>query len=484
LNYRMVAKSIGNLLIVEAACMLPSLLVSLIYMQGDLSAFALAIALTSFCGFLLSRLKTETANLYARDGCAIVALGWVLLSVFGALPFLLSGAIPRPIDAIFEAISGFTTTGATILSEIESLPRGILFWRSFTHWMGGMGVLVMMIAILPSVKANTIHILRAESPGPSPGKLVPKISQTAKILYTIYTLLTLAEVLLLVLGGMPLYDALVHSFATAGTGGFSNRNLSVAAYQSSYIEIVITVFMFLFGVNFTLYYTAFKRGGLRTALRDEELRSYFFIALAAVLMIALFNYRSIYQSLFLSLRHAAFQVSSVMTTTGFSTVDFNLWPVFSRVVLLLVMFVGASAGSTGGGIKVIRTLVLVRVVQREITRINHPRAVRTIKINGRVVDEEVVSGVMAFFFFYILIFVAAVLTVSLEGKDMVSTVTSVIATINNVGPGLNIVGPAGNFGSFTVPSKLVLSLCMIIGRLEIYPVMLLLFPSFWKRGNI
>ena len=483
MNYRMIGKSIGNLLLVEAACMLPSLLISLIYPESDGAAFAVAIALTTAAGFLLSRLKSNTGGLYARDGFAIVALGWILLSAFGALPFLLSGAIPRVEDALFESISGFTTTGASILREVESLPRGILFWRSFTHWMGGMGVLVMMIAIMPSVKANTIHILKAESPGPTPGKLVPKVSQTAKILYLIYILLTATQVVFLVAGGMPLYDSLVHSFSTAGTGGFSSRNLSVAAYGSDYIEIVITVFMFLFGVNFTLYYTAFK-GGLKSALRDEELRYYFLTVAAATALIALNIYGTVYASAGESVQHAAFQVSSLITTTGFATADFNLWPVFSQLILLLLMFVGASAGSTGGGIKVVRVVVLFKVIKRELTRVIHPRAVRTIKLNGRLVDEEVVSGVMAFFYFYILIFVAAVLTVALEGEDIVTTVTSVIATLNNVGPGLGRVGPMGNFADLSVLSKAVLSLCMLIGRLEIYPIMLLMFPSFWKRGSI
>ena len=483
MNYRMIGKSIGNLLLVEAACMLPSLLISLIYPESDGAAFAVAIALTTAAGFLLSRLESNTGGLYARDGFAIVALGWILLSAFGALPFLLSGAIPRVEDALFESISGFTTTGASILREVESLPRGILFWRSFTHWMGGMGVLVMMIAIMPSVKANSIHILKAESPGPTPGKLVPKVSQTAKILYLIYILLTATQVVFLVAGGMPLYDSLVHSFSTAGTGGFSSRNLSVAAYGSDYIEIVITVFMFLFGVNFTLYYTAFK-GGLRNALHDEELRVYFFTVVGATALIAINVYSQVYGSVGESVQHAAFQVSSLITTTGFATADFNLWPVFSQLILLLIMFIGASAGSTGGGIKVVRVVVLFKVIKRELTRVIHPRAVRTIKLNGRLVDEEVVSGVMAFFYFYILIFVAAVLTVALEGEDIVTTVTSVIATLNNVGPGLGRVGPMGNFADLSVLSKSVLSLCMLIGRLEIYPIMLLMFPSFWKRGSI
>lgn len=483
MNYRMIGKSIGNLLLVEAACMLPSLLVALMYPEADAMAFIAAIALTVAAGFALALPKVKETSLYARDGFAIVALGWILLSVFGALPYLFSGAIPRVEDALFEAVSGFTTTGATILKEIEPLPKGILFWRAFTHWMGGMGVLVMMIAVLPSVKANTIHILKAESPGPTPGKLVPKISQTAKILYLIYIVLTVAELIFLLAGGMPLYDSLIHSFSTAGTGGFSNRNASVAAYGSRYIDVVITVFMFLFGVNFTLYYMVFK-GDLKSALKDEELRYYFFIVAAATLLIAVNIYGPVYRSFASSLRYSAFQVSSLITTTGFATADFNLWPVFSQLILMLIMFIGASAGSTGGGIKVIRILVLFKVIKREVTRINHPRAVRTIKINGRVMDEEVVSGVMAFFFFYIFVFSTAVLLVALEGQDIVTTVTSVIATLNNVGPGLNVVGPVGNFATLSVLSKVVLSFCMIIGRLEIYPIMLLMFPSFWKKGSI
>lgn len=483
MNYRMIGRSIGNLLLVEAACMLPSLLISLIYPDSDATAFAAAIALTTAAGFLLSRLRSSAGSLYARDGFAIVSLGWILVSAFGALPFLLSGAIPRVEDALFESISGFTTTGASILREVESLPRGVLFWRSFTHWMGGMGVLVLMIAIMPSVKANSIHILKAESPGPTPGKLVPRISQTAKILYLIYILLTASQVVFLVAGGMPLYDALVHSFSTAGTGGFSSKNSSIAAYGSDYVEIVITVFMFLFGVNFTLYYTAFK-GGLKNALHDEELRVFFFTVVGATALIAINVYGQVYRSVGESVQHAAFQVSSIITTTGFATADFNLWPVLSQVILLMLMFVGASAGSTGGGMKVVRVLVLFKVIKRELTRVIHPRAVRTIKLNGRLVEEEVVSGVMAFFYFYIIIFVGATLTVALEGEDIVTTVTSVIATINNVGPGLGVVGPMGNFADLSILSKAVLSLCMLIGRLEIYPIMLLMFPSFWKRGSI
>lgn len=483
MNYKMILKSIGTVLCIEAACMLPSLLVAFIYNEGDAVSFILSIIIVAAVGLVLLRINPTTSSIYARDGFAIVALGWILVSAFGAIPFILSGAIPSVMDALFESVSGFSTTGASILRDIEASPKGILFWRSFTHWMGGMGVLILMLAVLPSVKANTIHIMKAEAPGPSPGKFVPKIRQTAKILYLIYIVLTAIEVVLLMVGGMSLYDALIHAFGTAGTGGFSNRNASVAAYGNVYIETVITVFMLLFGVNFTLYYTAFK-GNIKSALRDEELRFYFCAVVMAIVFIVFNVNGAVYHSIGESIRYSAFQVSSIITTTGFATADFNLWPVFSQSILLLLMFIGASAGSTGGGLKCVRVILLFKIIKREITKAIHPRAVQTVKLNGRAVDEEILSGVMAFFFFSILIFAASVLAVSLEGKDIVTSITAVIASINNVGPGLGIVGPAGNYADLSILSKGILSVCMIVGRLEIYPIMLLCFPSFWKRNNI
>lgn len=483
MNYRMILKSIGTVLCIEAACMLPSLLVSLIYRDSDIISFIVSIFIIAVVGFGLLRIKTPTPSIYARDGFAIVALGWILVSVFGALPFILSGSIPSVMDALFESVSGFSTTGASILRDIEALPKGILFWRSFTHWMGGMGVLILMLAILPSAKANTLHIMKAEAPGPSPGKIVPKIRQTAKILYIIYIAFTAVEVAFLLAGGMSLYDSLIHAFGTASTGGFSNKNASVAAYGSVYIETVITVFMLLFGVNFTLYYMAFKRN-IKSILKDEEFRFYFGVVVTAIILIVLNINGAVYHSIGESIRYAAFQVGSIITTTGYATADFNLWPVFSQVVLILLMFIGASAGSTGGGLKCIRIILLGKIIKREITKINHPRAVQTVKINGRVVDEETLSGVMAFFFFSILISAVSVLVVSLEGKDFVTATTAVIASINNIGPGLGLVGPTGNYADLSVLSKGVLSFCMIVGRLEIYPIMLLLFPSFWKRSSI
>lgn len=483
MNYRMILKSTGTVLCIEAACMLPSLLVAFLYRQGDATSFIVSILIVAAVGFGLQRIKAKTSSIYARDGFAIVALAWLLVSVFGALPFVLSGAIPSFIDAIFESVSGFSTTGASILRNVEVLPKGILFWRSFIHWMGGMGVLVLMIAILPSAKAHTLHIMKAESPGPTPDKFTPKIGQTAKILYSIYIVLTAIEVVFLLVGGMSFYDSLIHAFGTASTGGFSNKNASVAAYGSVYIETVITVFMLLFGVNFTLYYTVLK-GSIKSVLRNEELRFYFGTVVTAIVLIAFNINGTVYHSAGEAIRYSSFQVSSIITTTGYATADFNLWPGFSQMILLLLMFIGASAGSTAGGLKCLRVLLLFKIIKREITKINHPRAIQTVKINGRVVDEEIISGVMAFFFFSILIFSISALIVSLDGKDLITSVTAVIAALNNIGPGLGLVGPTGNYSDLSTLSKGVLSICMIVGRLEIYPIMLLLFSPFTKHIKI
>lgn len=483
MNFRMIFRSLGIVLFIEAGCMVPSLLVSLIYGREDIMPFLISIFILLSAGSLLRCIRTVTTNFYVRDGFAIVALGWLLVSVFGALPFIVSGAVPSVMDALFESVSGFSTTGASILTDVEVLPKGILFWRSFTHWMGGMGVLILMIAILPSVKANTFHIMKAESPGPSPGKFVPKIGQVAKILYAIYITLTALEVVFLLAGGMSLYDSLIHAFGTAATGGFSSRNASVAAFDSVFIDIVITVFMLLFGVNFALYYAVLK-GNLKSALRDEELRFYMFTVMAATVLIVFNISGKVFPSVGEAVRYSAFQVSSLITTTGYATADINLWPVFSQCILLLLMFTGASAGSTAGGIKCVRVILLFKIIKREMYKIIHPRSVYTVKINGKMVDEEVLSGIMAFFFFYILIFAVAVLLVSLNGKDMISSVTAVVASMGNIGPGLGVVGPMGNYAGFSVMSKAVLSVCMIIGRLEIYPILLLCTPAFWKRVNI
>lgn len=483
MNYRMILRTLGIVFCGEAALMVPSLIVSLIYGQEDTKAFLISISILLVVSFALYKVKPITTDIYARDGFAIVSLSWFLVAFFGALPFVLSGAIPSFADAYFETASGFTTTGASILKEVESLPRGILFWRSFTHWVGGMGVLVLMLAVLPSVKAASIHIMQAESPGPSPGKLVPKIRESGKILYLIYFSLTAILITSLLLAGMPLYDALVHGLGTAGTGGFSIKNASIGAYSNVAIEVVITIFMFIFGVNFTLYYQSLK-GNIRNSLKDTEFRFYLAIVLICILLITLDLNANVFTSMGESLRHASFQVSSIISTTGYSTTNFDLWPSFSKSILVVLMFIGASAGSTAGGIKCIRIVLLFKVIRREILKIIHPRSVYVVKIKGKTVDEEILSGIMVFFFAFIFIFTSAVLLVSLDGKDMISNFTAVAASIGNIGPGLGIVGPLGNYTSYSTLSKMVLSVCMIAGRLEIFPVLLLFAPTFWKRVNI
>lgn len=483
MNFRQILKSLGSVLLIEAACMIPSLAVSLIYGQGDSYAFIFSMALLLPAGYALYRIKPVSAEIYARDGFAIVSLAWLLVSFFGAFPFIISGVIPSFIDAIFETVSGFTTTGSSILTAVEGLPKGILFWRSFTHWIGGMGVLVLMLAVLPSVNADAFYIMKAESPGPNPGKLVPQISRTGKILYLIYFTLTCTQIVLLLISGMPLYDSLVNTFGTAGTGGFSVRNTSIGAYNNVFAEVTITVFMFIFGANFALYYQAIK-GNIRSTLKDGEFKFYLGVVVTAIALITVNIYGSVFSSVWEALRHSSFQVSSIITTTGYSSTDFNLWPSFSKSILVLLMFIGASAGSTGGGIKCIRILLLLKIIKREVSKIIHPRSVHTVKIGGAAVDEKTVSGVMAYFFLYIAVFVASVLVVSLDGKDLVSTFTSVAATIGNIGPGLEVAGPMGNFSSFSALSKIVFSFCMIVGRLEILPVLILFTPTFWKRVNI
>lgn len=479
----MIVKRLGTVLLIEAACMAPSLVVSLIYSQGDFLSFVIAIAAIALSGALMQCIKTRSNDIYIREGFAIVALSWILVSIFGALPYIISGAIPNALDAIFESVSGFTTTGASILTDIEVLPKGILFWRSFTNWMGGMGVLVLLIAVLPSVKGNTLFILKAETTGPSPNKLVPKIKETAKILYLIYILLTFLQIIFLLFGGMSFYDALIHSFATAGTGGFSNKNASISAFNSLYIEIVIAAFMFLFGINFTLFFSMIK-GSLKNIFKDEELRFYTLTIIISIILISINTYGRIYNSVAESLRYSFFQVNSIISTTGFNTFDFSLWPLFSQIILMLLMFTGATAGSTGGGLKCIRILIFFKVIKREIVRIIHPRSVGVITFNGKKLEEDNVRGILVYLGIISVIMFISILLISLDGKDFMTTASSVITTINNIGPGFGEVGPAGNFSGFSQLSKTTLSLLMLLGRLEIYPVLLLILPKFWKKHNI
>ncbi len=478
MNFRLVFKVTGKALMVEAVSMLIPLLVSLIY-QEDPTPFLYTIPLVMIIGFLLS-LMPSNDHFFPREGFFSVALIWLLMGAFGALPFFFSGYFNSYIDCFFEAVSGFTTTGASILTAVEPLPCGILFWRSFIHWLGGMGVLILTIALLPSLGARTLHLMKAESPGPVVSKLVPKSSQSSKILYGIYCALTAIEVIILRIAGMPWYDSIVHSFATAGTGGFSTRNLSIAAYGSPAIEIIITIFMLLFSVNFSLYFLLLC-GKVKQVLKSDELRFFLIIVFASIVLISI-NIWDLYPTGGESIRHAAFQVGSIISTTGFASTDFNLWPEFSRILLVLLMFIGACAGSTGGAIKCSRILLLGRCIKREIRQVIHPRAVNVVKLDGRVVDESGLRSVHIFFSAYILITLGATLLVSLDNYSFGTTFTAVVSCIGNIGPGLELVGPMGNYALFSGFSKLVLSLCMIIGRLEVLPILVLFSGNAWKRS--
>lgn len=480
MNMRVVLKLLGTVLLWESILMIPSLMISIVDNSYEINAFIISIIIIGVLGFAMMKIKTNGLQMRNREGFAGVAICWVVISLLGALPFYISGAIPSYIDAVFETVSGFTTTGSSILTDIEALPRGILFWRSFTHWIGGMGVLILTLALMPSLGARSVFLMRAESPGPSPGKLVPKISETAKLLYIIYAAMTVIEIVLLIIAKMPIYDAFIHAFGTAGTGGFSNRGLSVGAYNSDFIDWIITIFMLLFGVNFTLHYLLLK-GDWRSVLKNEELRLYLIVVLISIIIICvnvlpLYNY-----SVIESLTQSSFQVASIVTTTGYATTDYNFWPMLPKAILLVLMFFGACAGSTGGGIKFIRILLLFKAVTYEVRRTVHPNSIGTIKVDGRKVDISVMTSIMIFFFAYVATMIVAILIVSLDNFDFSTTFSAVLATISNIGPGFEVVGPMGNFSEFSVLSKIVLTCCMIIGRLELMPIFVLMSPSIWKK---
>ena len=481
MNITAILNIIGHVMKYEIILLLIPFFVALFYGQGDANAFLYTVLLMIPIAVILIKIKGKKNEIYAKEGFLTVGLAWIVISFFGALPFVFSGAIPSLVDAFFETSSGFTTTGASILTEIQSLPKGILFWRSFTHWVGGMGFLIFILALMPTFSGNTIHLLKAESPGPTPGKIVPKIKQTAKILYAIYFVLTLIETIFLKSAGLSWYDSIIHALGTAGTGGFSNMNASVAAFNNPAVEWIITIFMLLFGVNFVLYFQLI-RGNVKAFFKSEELKWYLIAVFASIIIIAVniipFNHGDVTKSI----RDSAFQVSSIVTTTGYATVNFNLWPTLSKVILIMLMFMGAMAGSTGGGIKTIRIVIIFKAIRREIDKILHPRRVKSVKIDGNVVEEETISGVFLFIFAYIIISLIAIFIVSFDNFDVTTTVTSVIATLSNIGPGLEMVGPAGNFSAFSDLSKLVLSFCMLAGRLEIYPMLILFSPSLWKKN--
>ena len=480
MNIKLTLKTIGQVLLVESALMLIPLAVALLCGGGDAMAILISLVITAAAGELLSLLKPRSDNLRAREGFAVVALGWILVSFFGCLPFRLHGCIPKLVDAYFETVSGFTTTGATILTDVEVLPKGLLFWRSFSHWVGGMGVLVLSLALLPKMGARSIHLMRAESPGPAVDKLVPRVGNNAKILYYLYISLTAAMLVCLLLTGMNLYDALIHTFGAAGTGGFSNYNASVGAFDSPAAEIIIGVFMALFGVNFSIYYYILRRnwGAVK---HNSELWTYLAMMLVSSVVIAV-NILPMYgHNFFTSLRYSFFQVSSIMTTTGYATADFDLWPQLSRTLLTALMLVGASAGSTGGGLKVVRMQLLVKSGVREIRHTVHPKSVNTIKLDGRTVSDSVLNGAQSFFFMYILVLIVSVLLISFDGYDLETNLTAVLSALSNIGPGFNLVGPTRNFSIFSDFSTFVLSMDMLIGRLEIFPMLMLAAPSAWRQ---
>ncbi|WP_294156133.1 TrkH family potassium uptake protein [uncultured Clostridium sp.] len=482
MNYRVILSILGNVVKYMSALLLIPLLISMYYGDGDAMSFLLTIIIGAPIGYMLSRIKSEKKAIYAKEGFLIVGFAWIIISAIGALPFVFSGAIPNFVDAFFETVSGFTTTGATLLTTIEGLPKGILFWRSFTHWIGGMGFLIFMLALIPSMGNNSIHLLKAESPGPSPGKIVPKIKETAKILYLIYFALTVIEGIFLMFAGMNLYDAVIHAMGTAGTGGFSNMNASVAAFNSPAIEWIITIFMLIFGINFALYFQVIK-GNFKGFFKNEELRYYLLIILAAFIFITINILNLNNGDLKLSIRQSAFQVSSIVTSTGFATVDFNFWPTFSKIIIIMLMFVGAMAGSTGGGIKTVRVVIMLKAIKREINKIVHPKRVNSVRIDGKTVDEDIIHGVFLFIGSYIIISLIAIFIISFDNFDVLTTVTSVITTMSNIGPGLEMVGPAGNFSAFSPLSKIILSFCMLAGRLEIYPMLIMFSPSIWRKNH-
>lgn len=477
MNFKMIRYTLGWILLFEAGFLLVPILTALIYREDTLLAFLWSAGACLAVSMLLMLRRPAETTLRSREGLVTVSLSWIVMSLFGALPFFVSGAIPHFLDALFETVSGFTTTGATILTEIESLPRSILIWRSFTHWIGGMGVLMFLMAFLPLSKGQNIHIMRAESPGPVVSKLVPRVRTTAMTLYLIYIAMSLLQFILLLCGGMSAFEAINATFATAGTGGFGVKNDSIAGY-SPYIQIVLTVFMLLFSLNLGSYFLLFK-GRAREAL-NSEFRTFLVIVAGAVTVVTL-NIRHMYGGLATTVRHAAFAVSSIVSTTGFATENFDLWPEFSKTVLLMLMFIGACAGSTGGGVKTSRILMLIKGFFMELRTAVYPKRVKKMTIDGRVQEDDVVRSVYVFFVCYAVVFFSSILLIALEGNSFVVNFSSVVTTLGNVGPGLGAIGPAGNFAFFTPLSKAVLIFDMLAGRLEFLPLLVLFAPMTWKK---
>ena len=483
MNYKMMGRFLAQILSIEGVFMIPALCISL-YCGDAMAVRGFVFTLLVIAGLVLvlaMLCRGAPSAFYAKEGMVCVAVTWIVLSLVGCLPFYISREIPSYVDALFEIVSGFTTTGASIVPEVEKLSKGIIYWRSFSHWVGGMGVLVFLLAIAPSGEKGrgfTMHLLRAESPGPDVGKLVPKMRKTAAILYIIYVVMTILNVVFLVVGDMPLFEAVCTALGTAGTGGFGVKNDSMAGY-SPYLQNVTTIFMILFGVNFSCYYLLLLRQ-FQSVFRDEELRTYLGIILGSILLITL-NIRGYYDTLEESVRHAAFQVGSIITTTGYATTDFDLWPSFSKTILLCLMVVGACAGSTGGGLKVARLLLLVKGLRRNIRQMLNPRKVEVVRNNGKVVDEKILDTTNAYLAAYVLILFAVFAIISLDGFSVGTNFSAVLCTFNNIGPGLEAVGPTCNFSQYSALSKLVLSWAMLAGRLEIFPILVLFSRETWKK---
>lgn len=482
MNGFMILYLLGLVFLIQSGCLLLPVSVGLFYGEAEWKVYALVSAVSLIIGLLLAFRKPKKNVFYAKEGFLTVALSWIVLSLCGAVPFRLTGEIPHYIDAVFETASGFTTTGASILTNIEALSQTSLFWRSFTHWIGGMGVLVFLLAVVPLAGGHTMQLMRAESPGPSVGKFVPKVRQTAFILYSIYFAMTILEIVLLLAGGMPWFDSICTAFGTAGTGGFSVKNASIGFYQSNYIQAVVTVFMILFAVNFSVYYLLLSKR-FRQALKNEELLCFLGIIAVAVLCIT-FNIKDEFYGgdFYDAFHHSAFSVASIISTTGYGTADFAKWPQLSQYILFVLMFVGACAGSTGGGLKVSRIVLLFKSSVREVLTILHPRSVRAVKLDGKRVDSAIIKNTASLFVISIIVYVFSVFIVSLDGFDMATSLTAVAATMNNIGPGLSLVGPTGNYAAFSGVSKVVLIFDMLAGRLEYFPMIVLFSPSLWKDG--
>ena len=479
MNFSIVKRIIGYVLVFVAVLMVLPCIVAVIYQEREGWSFVITAVLCLLLGFLFMWKKPENRVFYVKEGFVAVALSWIIMSVMGSLPFLITGTITNPIDAVFETVSGFTTTGSSVLSDVEAVSKSVLFWRSFTHWIGGMGVLVFLLSLLHMTGGGShINLMKAESPGPSVSKLVPTVRSTAKILYIIYLAMTVLEIVFLLIGKMPLFDALTITFGTAGTGGFGIKNDSLAGY-SPYLQVVVTIFMILFGVNFSAYFLLLRRK-VKQAFSMEEVRWYLLIILASIALITL-SVRDMYGSVGEAARHAAFQVGSIITTTGYASTDFNLWPEVPRTILVLLMFVGACAGSTGGGIKASSLVILVKTIKKELHTLLHPRSLKKLKMDGHALEHETVRATNVFLIAYVLIFSFSVLLVAFDGNDLITNFTAVASALNNIGPGLELVGPMGNFGLFSNGAKLVLIFDMLAGRLEIFPLLLLFVRDTWKK---